>query len=391
MKILIDALQHADDITGTDRAARNLLRELQTLDQKNDYRVICMKGYRYIPDILTAPNFRIDWLTRRRKRNPIFWVALLWRWISRIILNRPDLFFSFHNFQVPAVKYAKIITSDLDLIPLHFPGDYSKIAGVVPFFDRFASQARREQVYRRKLQHAIDLADHFMANSEFSKDDLVKTLGVDPKKITVVNLAPEERFTAPIGSEEITEVRRKYHLPPHYVLTMGSTEPRKNVRAVIEAFGNLPADLKKKYRLVVGGRAWHHITPQDILGEEADLVHFTNYVDDQDLPALYKGATVFVLASLFEGFGIPLLEAQAVGTPILSSNRTSLPEIGGRGAEYVDPEDRDAITREMAKLLQDEKRRKELVAAGRVNLRRFSWRVSAEKILRMFEEVGESD
>jgi glycosyltransferase involved in cell wall biosynthesis len=229
-------------------------------------------------------------------------------------------------------------------------------------------------------------AARVFADSESTRDDLIRFFRVPPEKILVVYPAYDAQLYQPIRNPaRIESVKARYCLSGDYVLTIGTIQPRKNYARLIEALGKLPVancDL-----VIVGKRGWLHKT---IFESVARLglqtrVHFLDYVPASDLPALVSGARVFVFPSLHEGFGLPILEAQACGTPVVCSMTSSLPEAAGDAALFFDPLDVDAIAGALARTLTDDALRAKLIARGFENVKRFSWEVSARQILCAFE------
>ena len=189
-------------------------------------------------------------------------------------------------------------------------------------------------------------------------------------------------------TSRLLSVMQRYGIQGRYLLHVGTLQPRKNLVRLVEAFSHLP---DQGLSLVLAGkRGW---LAEPILQRVADLalvdrVVFTDYVHADDLAALLSGAACFVFPSLYEGFGFPVLEAQACGTPVVASDRSSVPEVAGDGAILVDAEDTDAIAAAIARVLSSERLRSDVVAKGFSNLNRFSWRRCAEQTLAVLEETG---
>jgi glycosyltransferase involved in cell wall biosynthesis len=240
------------------------------------------------------------------------------------------------------------------------------------------------------------VAAHILADSQATKDDLVAAYGVNPAKVTVVYPGRDESLKRVDDPEAQAAVRERYGIGPRYVLYVGMLQPRKNLVRLIRAFARLIAqaeDIPADLELVLAGQpGW---LSDDILAEPARLdvaarVRFPGYVADDDLAALISGALVFAHPSLYEGFGFPVLEAQACGVPVLTSSVSSLPEVAGDAARLVDPTDVDAIADGLRRLLTDDGLRADLIARGYANLRRFSWERAAREVLGVLEHVGGS-
>ena len=242
----------------------------------------------------------------------------------------------------------------------------------------------RARLYEKQLLQRVIAVDHIITVSEFSKRDLVDWSGIDPAKVSVVYNGVSDRFR-PVGDDDVLDaVRSRYALPPHFLLCLGSTEPRKNTRTAIQAFQQL-GRMEPGLQLVVTGVDYRAISPEKAFASyNLNGVHFTGYVSDADMPALYSLADVFLFPSLYEGFGLPPLEAMACGTPVVASNATSLPEVIGDAAVLVDPEDGAGFA-EMA--ISSGEIRAGLVKKGRVRAAAFDWRRTAEETRKIYEQV----
>jgi len=231
-------------------------------------------------------------------------------------------------------------------------------------------------------------ADAVIAVSECTKRDAIRFYGIPEEKITVIYEGVNPRFR-PASPEAIRAVREKYGLPERFILYVGTIEPRKNLTTLLEAFHYLLGghDLRL---VIVGKKGWLYegfFRCLRDLGLEDRLI-FTGYVPDEDLPAIYSAADLFVFPSLYEGFGLPVLEAMACGTPVVCSNTSSLPEVAGDAALLVDPTDVRALARVMERVLTDETLRASLRVKGIERARRFSWEDAAQKTLEVYQRVA---
>ncbi len=219
-----------------------------------------------------------------------------------------------------------------------------------------------------------------LADSYATRDDVAKFYGTSSEKIRVVYPSCNAALGKPAPQNEIERVRAKYALAAPYLISVGTIQPRKNYARLLEAFAALP---HAHTLVIVGKKGWLSDSIfQRVRALNLDArVKFLDYVPDADLPALYGGAQLAVVPSLYEGFGFPALEAQACGTPLVSSNASSLPEVAGEGALYFDPRDVRAMTRALQTALDDEPLRQALVEGGRANVKRFSWTRAAREIV----------
>ncbi|MGH9471134.1 MAG: glycosyltransferase family 4 protein [Terriglobales bacterium] len=221
---------------------------------------------------------------------------------------------------------------------------------------------------------------HIMTDSQFSKIRIMKKIGVPASKISVVYPGVSSRFT-PQPLAEIERVRHALRLPNGpYVLSVGTREPRKNLGRLLAAWRCLADGPAKTYSIVVVGRPGE----ERVFGTSEEIpahprVHFTGFVDDEMLPALYSGATTFVYPSLYEGFGLPPLEAMACGVPVAASHATAMPEVVGNAGLLFNPEDTTAIAQSLKAMLENQALRDQYRAIGRARATAFSWDKAAEQ------------
>lgn len=232
-------------------------------------------------------------------------------------------------------------------------------------------------------------ADRVIAISETTKRDLMREYGTPEEKISVVYEAAAPHF-APPPAEQIAEIRARYGLPERYLLTVGTIEPRKNLPRLVEALAALRRADPALRLVVVGARGWLLEGFDDAIETfgQQEAVILPGFVPDEDLPALYAGATVTVLASLYEGFGLPVLEAMACGSPVACSATSSLGEIAGEAALTFDPADVEAITAALRRLLAEPDLRDDLCRRGLARAAEFSWERAARETWAVYAQVA---
>ena len=231
-------------------------------------------------------------------------------------------------------------------------------------------------------------ADAIICVSRHSKGDLVQLWDIDSDKVHVVYEAADPRFQ-PIPPEQVAAVRARYGLPERYLLTVGTIEPRKNLIRLLDALARLRA-MRKDVRLVIVGRMrsiYHDFMEKLARFEPRHAVIRPGFVPDADLPAVYSGATMTVMASLYEGFGLPVLESMACGTPVVSSRAASLPELGGGAARYFDPMNVDQMVAVIDEVWRDPDRRQDMRTRGLAQAARFSWARAAQETMRVYDAV----
>ena len=230
-------------------------------------------------------------------------------------------------------------------------------------------------------------ADAVISTTETGSVDIVRLVGVDPSNIHVIYEAQHERFR-PVPGARAEGVRAKYGLPDRYLLFVGGINPLKNFGNLLKAFARVKE--KVPHHLVVAGfNRWGYERELELCRELGlqERVHSTGFVPDEDLPAIYTMADLLVFPSLYEGFGIPVLEAMACGCPVITSNTGCSPEVAGDAALLVNPREPDRIAGAIAELLQNESLRQELRKKGLKRAERFSWRKAARQTLALFERL----
>lgn len=243
-------------------------------------------------------------------------------------------------------------------------------------------ETKNLQYLKRRVPEAANKADKIITISQATRDDLIATYDVAPEKIIVAPCAVDTKRYKPT---KLTEgIISKYNLPEKYVLYLGTMEPRKNLKRLVDAYAHLPQNLKDEYPLVLaGGKGWNDgpILKSITKARENSTIIQTGYVDEADIPALYSGASAFLYPSNYEGFGMQILEAMACNTPVLTGSNSSLPEVGGDAAYYVDEKSVASISKGIEKLITDKSLVDAMIKKGRVQITKFSWKESAQIII----------
>jgi glycosyltransferase involved in cell wall biosynthesis len=231
-----------------------------------------------------------------------------------------------------------------------------------------------------------------LADSGATKADLVRAYGARPDKIHVVHLGRDERIARVTNPLRLAEIRAKYDLSQRYFLYLGTLQPRKNLERVVQAFEAICGrpELAGAQLVLAGRKGWLYdsLFARVEAAGLGERVIFPGYIPDEDVPALLSAATAFVFPSLYEGFGIPVLEAGGCGVPVITSNTSSLPEVAGDAALLVDPHDVDAIAEAMYRVVTDPDLAAELTRRGHENVKRFSWERCARETLAVLESVA---
>jgi alpha-1,3-rhamnosyl/mannosyltransferase len=240
------------------------------------------------------------------------------------------------------------------------------------------------------FQTTMNRAQHFITVSEFTKKELIELLGIKQDKVTVVPEGVSSCFR-PSKSDLLLQKLQKWSLKPDgYLLSVGTLEPRKNLINLFKAYERLPNSVKARWPLVVVGMSgWKQkgiIQEMDALIRNGNLIPL-GYLSDEELAVIYSGAKLFVYLSLYEGFGLPPLEAMACGTPVVSANRTSLPEVLGDAGILVDPENIEAVARTLESVLDDSRKCREMSHRGQRQAAKFTWQTCAEKTYNVYQKT----
>ncbi|EKD86692.1 MAG: group 1 glycosyl transferase [uncultured bacterium] len=341
-----------------------LLINLNKLDKENEYLI-------YVPHKPTSdlPSESENWKYKIIPNRKFWTITSLG---PHFLLNRKklDVFFSPTHY-LPPFGPGNSVISVLDVSYLYFPELFTK----------------KDLIQLKEwTKFSVKKAKKILTISESSKSDMIKEYKVSANKVVVVYPGINVQLNAS-SYLNMEDLKNKFGINSKYILFVGTLQPRKNIIKLIEAFSKLDKDLEL---VIVGRKGWQY---EEILSAPGkygvkDKVRFLDSVTNEDLPSLYKSAEFFILPSLYEGFGLPVLEAMSYGCPVITSNVSSLPEAGGDGALYVDPEDANDIASKMKKLLEDDELREDLIKKGYNQVKKFSWEKSARETLKILEEVG---
>jgi len=249
--------------------------------------------------------------------------------------------------------------------------------------------------YRFVIPRVARESSAVIAVSENTRSDLVAILDIDPSRIAVIPPAASRSFSQPVKREEIERVRTLYKLPQRFFLSVSSLEPRKNLRRLIQAYRILPDPVTEEHGLVLVGAGNRVFADPDIAAilrrDGRGSVVSPGYIPAEDLPAIYRMATALVFPSLYEGFGLPVVEAMAASTPVITSNRSSLPEVAGKAAVLIDPESIEELAAAMELMATDSGTRNLLVERGKLRAARFTWERTGREVLGVLRAVASGE
>jgi len=382
MKIGIDISQVVYG-TGVSVYTKNLVENLLKIDRKNQYLLFGSslrrkkELHRYIAILLKRyPN-----VSAKIFPIPPTLLSLIWnKWhilpIENFIGN-VDVFFS-SDWTQPPVKQAKLITVVHDLVPWRYPKTLPK---------------KIITTHHNRIKWVKKEVGVIIADSQSTQNDLIKIIKIPKRKIYVVYPGIDKKRFCPQNKEKINQIKRKYGLS-NYILAVSTREPRKNFIRIIEAFKKLsaqggPASGRKNrnFQLAIAGKyGWGEETKK-LKNSKTPKLKTLGYVPDGDLAPLYSGARCFVYPSLYEGFGLPILEAMACGCPVVTSNISSMPEVASEAAILINPRKTTEITKAINKIINNEKMAEKLSKKGIEQAKKFSWEKCAKEVLGIMYRV----
>lgn len=369
MRIGIDIRElEKGKFTGIGRYLRNFLSFTAEFDIENEYILF---GNQRTDYNLKIAHQRVEIIPEKLT---LFWDQVKLPYHLR--KEKIDIFLTPY-FKAPLYKTTKLVVIINDLIPL-----------AAPQYQRLRYCLKR--VYFKSLiKRTVKKADKIITISQYSKKDIIKFLGVEEGKIGVITLSVSKNYY-PITSG-LKETLAKYGIKDKFIFYFGNFNPHKNLRSLLEAYKILPEEIRNSYKLVIGGKKNKYYRNFFKLIQDLDIkerVIFTDFIPEEDLPCLYRAAEVFVFPSFYEGFGLPLLEAMACGTPVIASNTSSLPEVVGDAAILIEPGNVSELSKAIEKVITDENIRKDLVNKGLNRVKSFSVEKTAGEILEILSKVG---
>lgn len=380
MRIGIDYTSAVRQGAGIGRYTRELVRALMRQDVQNQYTFLAACGGVPDPgaalqDISPHTNARTLRLPLSDRALNVLWhrlrvpMAVEWLTGALDIYHSPD-------FSLPPVRRAHTILTVHDLSFMRVPE---------------CSDPHLRAYLLQVVPASVRRADVVLADSESTRRDVMELLQVPAARVQVVYAGVEERFQRIRDARALEMVRQRYQLPPRFVLAVGTLQPRKNYERLIEAYARLERAIRSQVKLViVGGEGWMYEGIYHRVHELKlqDTVLFPGFVADEHLPALYSLAELLAFPSLYEGFGLPPLEAMACGTPVVCSNASSLPEVVGSAALAFNPLDVNALTEALARGLGDPSLRAVLAQRGLIQARYFTWSQAAARLLEVYEATA---
>jgi alpha-1,3-rhamnosyl/mannosyltransferase len=379
MKILVNGTLLLAPLTGIGQYIRHLFTAIEKIPQasiKMYYGTRCEEG-------MKLPSAEASQIAQRSYR--IFQRFIPRPRAVRKLVERA--LFAHYARQ----ERAETIYHEPNFVPLPYRGPLVLTVHDLSCFDHPETHPlERVRLMHKYMPSAVETADHILVVSQATGDALCRWFGVDPARVTTTYLAADSRFQPRNADMLRSDLARLGLTQSAYVLSVGTLEPRKNLTTLFAAYAGLPANLRRRFPLVVAGMTgWGAeglMRSARALIERGEL-RFLGYVEDELIPPLYAGAAAFCYPSRYEGFGLPVLEAMASGVPVLTANRTSLPEVVGDAGLMVDPDDVDNMRARLHELLEDRVYAQALGMRGLARAKTFSWERCARETYAVYEDV----
>ena len=366
-----NALHLTGKFSGVQHTEELLMKEaFHSSDTNIRFEALCSKNY--VPNFSESPfrTFRKIAIDSSFRWQRILYEHFL---LSKQFAGQKTELLHCPSYILPWNWKGKSVLTIHDTIALDFP-EYCSFANRAYF--RFA------------LPYSINKADRIIAVSHTVKNDILQKFPGCSSKIEVIYHGIDNIFREAPTTEKLREVRQKYGLPEKYILFVGNIEPKKNIARLIEAFRNLVKHSEIPHSLVIAGQfAWKCKDIIQVKKQNDKRIIFPGYIHQSDLPAVYSLADLFVFPSLYEGFGIPPLEAMACGVPAIVSNAGALPEITAGNAFMIDPLSVASIETAMYKLLHENDLRNNFIEKGRIHIEKFNWKTTWEKTAKLYHSL----
>lgn len=372
--IALDYTPAYEQGAGIGRYVRELVAALARLDTTTEYRLFVsgLNKANSLPPI--AANFH--W--RTTPLSPL-WLSRLWHRLQiplpvELFVGSVDLYHS-TDFVLPPVR-----SSAISVLTVH---DLSFVR--VPD----SASPRLKTYLDTVVPRSVKRATHVLVDSEATKSDLISIYHVSPEKVSVLLSGVDARFVR-ASAESVANIRSKYGIgATPYILSVGTVQPRKNYGRLILALALLRSQGHDVNLVIAGGKGWLEADIYQTLrtSRMESYVKFIGFAEDADLPALYSGAVCFAFPSLYEGFGLPVLEAMACGTPVVTSNLSSLPEVAGEAAITIDPYNVEALAHALKQIIDDSALRDRMINAGLARAQQFTWEKSATELMQVYNNL----
>lgn len=373
-KIGIDARFYGPETKGIGRYTQEIVDHILDIDNTNDYVIFLSKD--------SFDNFKITKSNVKKVLADVRWYTIKEQIVMPRLIKQEGLdLMHFPHFNVPLYCPVDFIVTIHDLILTKFPTTRaSTLSPIIYWFKNLA--------YRAVIFSAVRRAKKIIAVSQYTKEDIINKFGVDKEKVVVTLLGLTETFFQPQKNNQ--EVLKKYNIRRPFVLYVGNAYPHKNLELLIRVFSKLSERQKDIQLVMVGKTDYFYKRLKEYAknyNSDGRKIIFTDFVADEDLSFLYRQALIYVFPSLYEGFGLPPLEAMSQGCPVLSSNESCLPEILGEAADYFNPKDENEMLGKIEDLMADDIKRERLINKGKVRIQNYSWSRCAKETLVLYNQA----
>lgn len=376
-------------LTGIGRYAYELATRLALRNDVDELRYLGMWGWGHTPGAMGAGKVPVGgavpvspaWLVPvRRYMATKHWAVEVYDqisevWRSRLLRQGRGAIYHSPNYFLPAYDGPSVATVH-DLSIARFPQTHP---------------AARRRYFELAFRRSLDRADALITDSETVRQELISDYSVDPQRVTSIHLGVDSSFK-PHAATELQPVLARHGLVRgQYLLSVGTLEPRKRLDQLITAYASLPASLRTRFPLVLtGSRGWltEGVRPLMERGHAEGWLRYLGFVSQEDLPAIYAGAHAFAMISIYEGFGLPLLEAMASGVPLLTSDCSCMPEVADGAALLVNPDDIDSVQSQLVRLIEDEQWRAVGIARGLHRARTLTWDRCLDRTVAVYRSLG---
>lgn len=372
MKIGIDSRMYgAKATTGIGVYIKNLADELFKLDQENEY-VLFMKDPEYSEFLV--PNSRIT-----KVKIDVPWYSLKEQLVMPKILKKHQLdLMHFPHFNVPILYTGKYLVTIHDITPKFFPGPLVRKSLI------------RKLGYNLVFKTGLSKAKKIITISNYTKQNIIKHFNANPDKIIITHLGFNQNLTNQITDQKIKEIKNKLNITKPFLFYVGVWRDHKNLPGLVKAFNILKSKYNLDIQLVLAGSQddrYPEIKQEINQSKYKSDIITPGFIEDSDLPLLYKAAKLFILPSYAEGFGLVALEAQSLNTPVIASNTTSLPEILEGSAVYFNPDDVHNMAEVINKVLADKSLYSDLQQKGLAQVKKYSWQTTARQTLSVYQNI----
>lgn len=368
-KILIDAISLLSPLTGIGRYTYEISKRLQS---NSLFKTNYFYGYYSKNCIEPSSKSQIKNMASIIKKIP-----LLKKLIRKIIVLKTKLYHpSYDLYWQPNAMPTENIKTNKTVTTVH---DFSFM-----IYAEFHPKERIAHLEKNFMKN-IHKSDMIITGSNFSKNEILERLDFEEDQVRVIYHGIDHDLFKVYNTKDLV---LDFELPEKFILTVGSIEPRKNLQGLLEAYSQLSQQIKKEYKLVLAGfKGWENKEIMSLIDNDKENIHYLGFVSDTELSMIYNLASLFVFPSYYEGFGLPVLEAMACGTPVVCSDSSSLPEVGGDCVVYCDAKSVDDISKKIEYVLLDKVLQKTMSLSGLQRAKHFTWEKSTQEHIKVFKKV----